>query len=284
MNTAAVTATTLIRRIAVSHQCSSQLLARISSCSEAGRSPASPERHSTPTSTSLWRPQRRRQWQTPAAASFASVILENLSGLRHCSSSSPSDEKTQTPPSDENADSSDGEDEIYRGILATQIKLVKGFSLTTSLISLSCQPVLYYTLQSGSEKPMALMLGMGAFMSFFTFATPLLVHYVSKKYVTEMYYNRVTDTYTAITYSLFLRKNQIKFRSSEVHVPDIPGMFTTFKARNVPLFVESGQFYSIYHYGKIMGYEKPLPEEMRWENKMEERRKGATTEEKDQPS
>ena len=56
---------------------------------------------------------------------------------------------------------------------------------------------------------MALMLGMGAFMSFFTFATPLLVHYVSKKYVTEMYYNRVTDTYTAITYSLFLRKNQV---------------------------------------------------------------------------
>ena len=83
-------------RIAVSHQCSSQLLAaRISSCSEAVRSPASPERHPTPTSTSLWRPQRRRQWQTPAAASFASVILENLSGLRHCSSSSPSDERTQ---------------------------------------------------------------------------------------------------------------------------------------------------------------------------------------------
>lgn len=47
---------------------------------------------------------------------------------------------------DENLDS-DGDDEIYRGILATQIKLVKGFSLTTSLISLSCQPVLYYSLQ-----------------------------------------------------------------------------------------------------------------------------------------
>ena len=49
-------------------------------------------------------------------------------------------------PPDEKVDS-DGEDEIYRGILATQIKLVKGFSLTTSLISLSCQPVLYYSLQ-----------------------------------------------------------------------------------------------------------------------------------------
>lgn len=63
-----------------------------------------------------------------------------------------------------------------------------------------------------------------------------------------------------ITYFL---DQQIKFRSSDVHVPDIPGMFTTFKARNVPLFVESGQFYSIYHYGKIMGYEKPLPKAMR---------------------
>ena len=68
--------------------------------------------------------------------------------------------------------------------------------------------------QSGAEKPIALMLGMGAFMSFFTFATPLMVHYMSKKYVTEMYYNRITDTYTAITYSLFLRKKQVSFGSS----------------------------------------------------------------------
>jgi len=274
MNTA--TMTSLLRRFSISQQHTSQLVARICSLNEVtAQNPVSQDGHST-----LWRPQRRRR---PPTASFASVAFKNLGGTRQCSSSSSSPYQEQTQPPDERVDS-DGEDEIYRGILATQIKLVKGFSLTTSLISLSCQPVLYYSLQSGSEKPMALMLGMGAFMSFFTFATPLLVHYVSKKYVTEMYYNRMTDTYTAITYSLFLRKNQIKFRSSDVHVPDIPGMFTTFKARNVPLFVESGQFYSIYHYGKIMGYEKPLPEAMRWEDKVEERRKGAKTEEKEQGS
>jgi hypothetical protein len=28
---------------------------------------------------------------------------------------------------------------------------------------------------------------------------------------------------------------------SDVHVPDIPGMFTTFKANNVPLFVDGQQ-------------------------------------------
>jgi len=273
MNTATVTATCLLRRFAVSQQHSSQLVARISSFNAAlARNSLSADPHSA--SLSLWRPQRQRR-RTPTA-SFASVVVNNLA--RQCSSSSsPHQENSQLP--DESLDS-DGDDEIYRGILATQIKLVKGFSLTTSLISLSCQPVLYYSLQSGAEKPIALMLGMGAFMSFFTFATPLMVHYMSKKYVTEMYYNRITDTYTAITYSLFLRKKQIQFRPTDVHVPDIPGMFTTFKARNVPLFVESGQFYSIHHYGKIMGYEKPLPSATRWENKVDARRKEVGDEEK----
>ena len=34
---------------------------------------------------------------------------------------------------------------------------------------------------------------------------------------------------------------QVKFRVSDVQVPDIPGMFTTFKANNVPLFVDGEQ-------------------------------------------
>ena len=49
----------------------------------------------------------------------------------------------------------------------------------------------------------------GAFLSFFTFATPLLIHYVSKKYVTELLYNKIEDRYTAITYSLLLQKKKV---------------------------------------------------------------------------
>lgn len=37
---------------------------------------------------------------------------------------------------------------------------------------------------------------------------------------------------------------QVKFRVSDVQVPDIPGMFTTFKANNVPLFVDGQQVYT----------------------------------------
>ena len=97
---------------------------------------------------------------------------------------------------------------IYQGILSTQIKLVKGFSLTTSFISIACQPVLLMHMQQANTN-LAVMAGAGAFLSIFTFATPLLIHHVSKKYVTELNYNKLEDSYTAITYSLFLRKKEV---------------------------------------------------------------------------
>ena len=55
----------------------------------------------------------------------------------------------------------------------------------------------------------AVMAGAGAFLSFFTLATPILIHHVSKKYVTQLNYNKLEDTYTAITYNFFLRKKEV---------------------------------------------------------------------------
>ena len=77
----------------------------------------------------------------------------------------------------------------------------------TSLIGLACQPVIYIKAQNSPH--MALIMGTGAFLSFFTFATPLLIHHVAKKYVTELYYNEKTGMYKAITYSLLLRKKEV---------------------------------------------------------------------------
>ena len=114
--------------------------------------------------------------------------------------------------SDQNQDlgkcTKEHDETIYQGILNTQIKLVKGFSLMTSAIGISCQPILLLNMQQNSGN-IAVMAGAGAFLSFFTFATPLLIHHMSKKYVTEMNYNKLEDTYTAITYSLFLRRKEV---------------------------------------------------------------------------
>jgi len=153
--------------------------------------------------------------------------------------------------------------EIYNGILSTQIKLVKSFSLMTSFIGLAFQPILY----TYSSANAAVVLGAGAFLSFFTFATPLLIHSISKKYVTKLYYNQVEDKYTAVVYNIFIRPKKIEFKVNDVEVPDIPGMFTTFKANSVPLFVEGSQFNDITHYGKIMGYDKPL--DLMWDKDLD---------------
>jgi len=157
----------------------------------------------------------------------------------------------------------DAEKEIYNGILSTQIKLVKSFSLMTSVIGLTFQPILY----TYSSANAAVVLGAGAFLGFFTFATPLLIHSFSKKYVTKLYYNQVEDKYTAVVYNIFIRPKKIEFKVNDVEVPDIPGMFTTFKANSVPLFVEGSQFKDITHYGKIMGYDKPL--DLMWDKELD---------------
>merc|ERR1712083_1125029 len=155
--------------------------------------------------------------------------------------------------------------EIYEGILSTQIKLVKTFSLMTSCIGLAFQPILYSYSHTGGN--VAVVVATGAVISFFTLGTPLLIHSVSKKYVTKLYYNQVEDKYTAVVYNIFVRPKKIEFKVNDVEVPDIPGMFTTFKANSVPLFVEGSQFNDITHYGKIMGYDKPL--DLMWDKELD---------------
>lgn len=43
-----------------------------------------------------------------------------------------------------------------------------------------------------------------------------------------------------------------------MHVPDVTGMFTTFKVNDKALFVDVSQFTDPNHYAKMMGYDKPI--------------------------
>lgn len=107
---------------------------------------------------------------------------------------------------------SDGsEDElqrIYYGTLAPRMKLVKFFSLSTSLAGLAAQPIL---LEQGMKIGGT---GMAVFLcsvgGFFTFVTPLLLHFITKKYVTELHYNPQTEEYTATTISILLQKIKVR--------------------------------------------------------------------------
>ncbi|KAH8294387.1 hypothetical protein KR054_011793 [Drosophila jambulina] len=153
-------------------------------------------------------------------------------------------------------DSEEALQRIYYGTLAPRMKMVKFFSLSTSLAGIAAQPIL---LEQGMKIGGT---GMAVFLcsvgGFFTFVTPLLLHFITKKYVTELHYNPQTEEYTATTISLLLQKIKTKFRPSDVTVPEVPGMFTSFLVGKRPLFIDPALFDDPEHYVRIMGYDKPI--------------------------
>jgi transmembrane protein 70 len=59
----------------------------------------------------------------------------------------------------------------------------------------------------GSSTPV--ILGICGFIGFFTFITPFLIHFVSKKYVTELEYDESTKEYIATILNFFLMKKKV---------------------------------------------------------------------------
>jgi transmembrane protein 70, mitochondrial len=151
---------------------------------------------------------------------------------------------------------------IILGTLTPNIKSVKVFSLSTSFAGVIAQPILYdKAAELGSSVPV--IVGICGFVGFFTFVTPLLIHLVTKRYVTELHFDPTTNEYIATIINFFLVKKQIKFKVEDVHVPEVPGMFTSFivnhKGSNpASLFVDPKLFDDPYHYVKLMGFDKPM--------------------------
>lgn len=146
---------------------------------------------------------------------------------------------------------------VYAGPLGGQIRRVKVFTLITSLSGLFAQPVIYERAQELGTNTI-LIYGLCSFVGFFTFVTPFLIHLITKKYVTEITYNKMNDSYTATVITLLLRRREITFKPGEPIVPDVLGMFTSMTIRGIPLFIDARFFEDLGHYKKIMGYDKPI--------------------------
>lgn len=145
---------------------------------------------------------------------------------------------------------------VYYGILSPQIRAVKVFSLATSIGGVIAQPILLEQASKIGGTPM--IVAICGIAGFFTFVTPLLLHLITKRYVTDLYYDVTTKEYTASTITFFLMKQQTKFKLEDVVVPEVPGMFTSFMVGKKSLFVDPKLFPDPTHYIKIMGYDKPI--------------------------
>ncbi|XP_061713276.1 transmembrane protein 70 homolog, mitochondrial [Cydia pomonella] len=147
-------------------------------------------------------------------------------------------------------------DRIYYGPLTPQIKAVKVFSLSSSAAGLVAQPIIIN--EAATIGSTSLLVAICSVVGFFTFVTPILLHQITKKYVTRIDYDSANSTYRAITYNFFIAEKQHEFKAEDVVVPEIPGMFTTLVAKGKPMFVEARHFSDPVHYAKMMGYDKPM--------------------------
>jgi transmembrane protein 70, mitochondrial len=134
----------------------------------------------------------------------ATVHLQRLNAVKSFSSTASRNDAAS------GGSSTQDEEKIYSGALTSQIKVLKIFSLTTSAIGLGVQPLVFtkFLAQYGSGATV----GIFSALAFFTAVTPILIHYIAKKYIAELYYDKSLQTYKAITYSFFLGRVEVRMQ------------------------------------------------------------------------
>ena len=103
-------------------------------------------------------------------------------------------------------DSSRGSVQVYYGNLTSQIRAVKIFSLLSSVTGLASQPIL---IQQVPNLGTPIVVALFGFVGFFTFVTPFLLHVITKKYVTHIYFDSSTGKYSAICLTFLLREKKV---------------------------------------------------------------------------
>lgn len=92
-------------------------------------------------------------------------------------------------------------------MLGPRIRNLKIVSFMTSAAGLCVQPMLLQkAMEAGSS--IAATIGVCTITGFFTFVTPILIHLVTRKYVTSLEYNEKKDEYIATIISFFLKPKQ----------------------------------------------------------------------------
>lgn len=96
---------------------------------------------------------------------------------------------------------------VYKGMLTSRIRNLKIVSFMTSGVGLCIQPMLVLK-ASEVGSSLAATIGVCTIAGFFTFITPVLIHLVTRKYVTSLEYNKKNDEYIATIISFFLKYKQ----------------------------------------------------------------------------
>ncbi|XP_053507909.1 transmembrane protein 70, mitochondrial [Ictalurus furcatus] len=146
---------------------------------------------------------------------------------------------------------------IYTGNLGKAVLGVKFFSYSSSMFSLCVMPLVLMKTGIGMSS-FAMKAAFCGFIGFFTFLTPVLLHLITKGYVVRLYHDKETDMYTAVTYSALLVEKKTTFHQSDVKVPDVSRMFTSFYAKKQSMLINPMLFDMPHDYNHLMGYDQPF--------------------------
>lgn len=201
----------------------------------------------TPHSTlSFW-----RKFHSTNNFFVTSRLLSNSITLSHAAVSDEASAKTARSSSSK-IDVVEGEFElVYRGPLRSAIRAVKLFSLSTCAIALVGGPVL--VMMGNPSVPLIGRILMTSFVMTVGVSTTLILHWLMKGYVIEMYYDPKAEKLRVYTLTMFAKKRCQTFHLSEAGPPESLTAFSTFQAQGKSYFMHTEVMENKELLGKILG-------------------------------
>lgn len=143
---------------------------------------------------------------------------------------------------------------VYTGKLDKPFRAAKSLSLASSFGGAVCYPIMLPKILE--EASLFVAIGYSLVSVTFILLTPSLIQMISKRYFTSIYYDEKSSIFTGVYKNFFMMERKIRFRSEDVEVPPITGMFTSMLIRKKPHFVNHEDFEDKEILKKMLGYDK----------------------------
>lgn len=143
---------------------------------------------------------------------------------------------------------------VYIGKLDRSFRAAKSLSLASSIGGAICYPIMLPRILH--ETSMYLAIGYTIISATFVLLTPSLIQLICKRYLTSLYYNEQSGQFTGFYKNFFMMERQIRFRSEDVEVPPVTGVFTSMLIRKQPFFINHDDFDDKTILRKMLGYDK----------------------------
>ena len=171
--------------------------------------------------------------------------------------------------SDSTTSSNEGNFElVYRGPLRSAVRAVKVFSLTTCAAALVGGPILV-----ALGNPSVPLLGrvlMTSFVMTIGISTTLILHWLMKGYVIEMYFDPKLEQLRVYTLTMLAGKQCHMFHLSEAGPPEDIAAFSTFQAKGKSYFMHTEIMENKELLGRILGPYMALEDSELWKRDKEE--------------